>query len=75
MTDSNSKIDMRGVWLALPAIAFLLLYMASQQTTLWDQAIALAFVAILAYGTFSLQQQQRREQLQRLEARDRNESR
>lgn len=70
MSDSNQKFDMRGVWLALPAIAFLLLYMTSQQFTLGDQVFAFAFVALLAYGTLSLQQQKRREQVQRLEVRE-----
>jgi hypothetical protein len=71
MTDRNQKFDVRGVFLAMPAMAFLVLYMASQQFTIWDQAIAVIFVALLAYGTLSLQQQQRREQLQRMEARNR----
>lgn len=69
MSDSNQKLDLRGVWLALPAITFLLLYMAAAQFTLLDHLIAFVFVALLAYGTLSLQQQQKREQLQRLNVR------
>lgn len=75
MSDSNNKFDVRGVWLALPAIAFLFLYMATQESTIWDQVIAFVFVALLAYGTLSLQQQKRREQLQRMEIRDRENRR
>ena len=75
MTDSNQKFDLRGIWLAIPAIAFLLLYMAGQQFTMWDQIVALVFVALLAYGTLSLQQQKRREQLQRMEVRNHDDRR
>lgn len=64
MSDRQPKIDFRGVRLALPAIAFLLLYMSATQFTLLDQIIAFVFVTLLAYGTRALQLQQKRERLQ-----------
>jgi 4-hydroxybenzoate polyprenyltransferase len=69
MPKHSSKFDWSGLWLAIPAIAFLLLYMTAQQFTVLDHVIAFAFVGILAYGTFALQQKQRRRRLNRIAVR------
>jgi hypothetical protein len=73
MSDRNTKFEWDGLWLALPAVAFLLLYMSAQQFTVLDHAIAVVFVAVLAYGTYALQQKQKRRRLERARIRDRND--
>lgn len=65
MSNRNSKFDWSGLWLAIPAIAFLLLYMTAQQFTIVDHMIAFIFVALLAIGTLSMQHRQQRERLER----------
>jgi len=65
MYNRNSKFDWRGLWLAIPAIAFLMLYMTAQQFTIVDHIIAFVFVALLAIGTLSMQHRQQRERLER----------
>ena len=65
MSNRNPKIDWRGLWLAIPAIAFLFLYMTAQHFTFVDHIIAFVFVALLAIGTLSMQHRQQRERLER----------
>ena len=65
MSNRNSKFDWRGLWLAIPAIAFLMLYMTAQEFTIVDHVIAFVFVALLAIGTLSMQHRQQRERLER----------
>jgi hypothetical protein len=70
MTNRPPKFNLAGVWLAVPAVAFLLLYMTAPQFSLLDHAIAIVFVAILAYGTLALHQRQNRQRLKRIKTRD-----
>jgi hypothetical protein len=73
MPNRVSKFDKKGLWLAIPAVVFLVLYMSAQQFTMIDHVIAFVFVGILAYGTYSLQQEQhrqRRQQMRRAVVRD-----
>ena len=73
MSNPNSKFDWSGLWLAIPAIAFLMLYMTAQQFTLLDHVIAFVFVTLLAIGTLSMQHRQQRERLERAVMRTREQ--
>lgn len=74
MSNRTPSFDWSGLWLAVPAIAFLLLYMTAQEFTILDHAIAFIFVALLGYGTYALQQRQKRRRLRRAMARQRDSS-